>query len=380
MSGFLANASGASPLSMQPTIGVSTEYASNPYLLAAGARAVSDAALLLSDPILYDLDSTHFTLAPSVRYSDSGSYASLNSNYVHINGGAQFGDDLDTLSLSASFGRDSSLYQNGLTSGGVGVRSDVSTSGIDWLRAITERLQFELDASWARVLYDQSATSEGLFDYRYLSEGSVLSYDLTERDKIKVLGGAGQYLALDGATKSSNLNLQVGWQRRLTEIWKFSASVGYARSNNIAYFFSGPYLLGTVTSVQKGPVYNASAVREGEKFTLTASASRAFRPSGFEFLSRQDTAELNVSYTLSERWSFGAKGDFTRAATPQFNGPQVTQQYFSETTSVSWHWTPTWVLSLQATWVNVKYDLPPLSADSSGVALQISRQFLRMDL
>jgi hypothetical protein len=377
---IFAGVTRAEPLSMAPLIGASTEYASNPYLLSAGGHSVSDVAVLLNAPTLYDLDSAHFALVPSFRYSDSGSYASLASNYVHLNGSAQYLTDLNSLSLTASFGRDSSLYQNGLTSGGVGVRSDMSAAGIDWQRAITERSQLELDASWNRVLYDQNAETEGLVDYRYISVGSSLSCDLSERNKFKVIAGTGQYQALDGLTESKNLSLQLGLDRKLTELWTLSASAGYARSDNSETFYEGPYLLGTVESEQKGPVYNASLVRQGEAFTFAASASRAYRPSGFQFLSRQNIAELKVSYIYSERWTFGVKGDFTNTAIPDSTGATTSQRYFSGKLSADWHWTPTWVVSLQSTWVNVKYDVPPLSAQSTGISLEISRQFLRIDL
>lgn len=365
---------------MQPLIGVSTEYSSNPYLLGAGEHSVNDVALLLNDPVMYDLDSAHYAFTPSVRYSDSGSYASLNSNYVHLSGSAQFTSDLDSLAFSASFGRDSSLYQNGLSNGGVGVRSDASSAGIDWQRAATERAQLELYASWSRVLYGQGGQTEELVDYRYVSEGCALAYAYTERDKIKVVGGAGQYIALDGLTKSDNLSGQIEWDRRLTEIWTMMTSLGYAKSNDAEKFFLGPYYIGTIETQQKGSVYSAILARQGELLNLSASASRAYRPSGFEFLSRQDIAELNASYTLSERWSFGAKGNFTRIVTPVTNSAPASQRYVSGRVSADWHLTPAWVVSLQASWVSLKYQAPPLSAASSGIALEISRQFPRIDL
>lgn len=377
---LLTSVARAGPLSTTPLIGVSADYASNPYLLSSGGHSVSDAALLMSAPTLYDLDSAHFALVPSFRYSDSGSYASLNSNYVHVNGSAQFLTDVNSLSMTGSYGRDSSLYQNGLISGGVGVRSDSSSAGIDWQRAMTERSKFELDAGWSRVLYDQSAEQEGLVNYHYLSEGSILSYDLTERNKLKVLAGAGQYTALNGITESKNYYLQLGLDRKLTELWTLSTSVGYSRSDNSQKIYYGPYYLGMVTSEQKGTVYSASLIRQREVWTLTARASRAYLPSGFEYLSRQDLASLVANYTLSERWAFAAEGDFTTTATPSSTGELATVRYYSGKLSASWNWTPQWVISLQATWVRVKYELPPENPQSSGISLQISRQFLRIDL
>jgi hypothetical protein len=365
---------------MDPSLGVATEYSSNPYLVTLGGRAVQDVAVIMSAPTRYDLDSAHFALTPSVRYSSSGSYASLNSNYLHLDGSGVFADDLNLLTITAGFGRDSSLQQSGLSSNGLGVRSDGSAAGLDWQRTLTERLSMALDASWNRVLYNQGAELTGLLDYRYVSFGSTATYAIDKRDKFKMLAGAGEYTALDGVTKSKNYNLQTGFDRQLSELWTASVTAGYARSDNTEDLFFGPFLLATIESEQKGPVYNASLVRAGEQLKLTLSASRTFRPSGFEFLSRQDMAEVNLGYTYSERWKFGMKADYQNTNTPLASGLSTGVRYFSGALSADWNWTPTWIISLRANWVSVKYELPPEAAQSTGVSLEISRQFLRIDL
>jgi hypothetical protein len=381
----------AGPLSMEPLLGLVSDYSSNPYLVSAGGRAVSDVALLVNAPMSYDLDAAHFALTPSIRYSDSGSnYASLNSNFFHLSGSAAFSSDLNTLSLTTALGRDSSLYQNGLSSNGIGVRSDSSSAGVDWQHTMTERSLLELDAGWNRVLYNQGATATGLVDFRYVSVSSSAVYAISERDKLHVLLGGGQYQALDGFTKSRNYNLQLGLDRQLTEIWTLSTSIGYARSDNSQEIFYGPFFIGTteygpfylrtVESQQKGPVYNLGLTRQGETLTLTASASRSFRPSGFEFLSRTDLAELDLSYIRSERWTFGSKLTYQNTATPAPNGALYSTRYVSGQLSADWHWTPTWVISLHTTWTNSKNGVPAFSAQSTGVSLEISRQFLRIDL
>jgi hypothetical protein len=379
--GILASSvSRGGPLSMDPSLGVATEYSSNPYLVTLGGRAVQDVAVIMSAPTRYDLDSAHFALTPSVRYSSSGSYASLNSNYLHLDGSGVFADDLNLLTITAGFGRDSSLQQSGLSSNGLGVRSDGSAAGLDWQRTLTERLSMALDASWNRVLYNQGAELTGLLDYRYVSFGSTATYAIDKRDKFKMLAGAGEYTALDGVTKSKNYNLQTGFDRQLSELWTASVTAGYARSDNTEDLFFGPFLLATIESEQKGPVYNASLVRAGEQLKLTLSASRTFRPSGFEFLSRQDMAEVNLGYTYSERWKFGMKADYQNTNTPLASGLSTGVRYFSGALSADWNWTPTWIISLRANWVSVKYELPPEAAQSTGVSLEISRQFLRIDL
>jgi hypothetical protein len=48
--------------------------------------------------------------------------------------------------------------------------------------------------------------------------------------------------------------------------------------------------------------------------------------------------------------------------------------------SADWHWTQNWIISLHTTWVGSKYDMPAISARSTGASLEVSRQFLRIDL
>lgn len=380
----------AGPLSTAPLLGVMSEYSSNPYLLSAGEHAVSDVAVLFSAPTFYDLDAVHYSLLPSVRYSDGGSYASLNSNYFHLKASAAFLSDLNALTFNSAAGRDSSLYQNGLSSNGVGVRTDAASAGLDWQHSITERASLAVDAGWNRVLYSQTASSTGLVDYRYLSLGSSASYAVSELNKIQISAGVGGYSALDGMTESKSYSLQAGIERRLTEIWSFSLAAGYARSNNSQEVFFGPYFigttklgpfyLGTVKSQQDGPVYSVGLIRKGETLTLKASASRAYTPSGFEFLSRQDIAAIDLSYISTERWNFGAGVKYQNNANPLSNGALSTTRYFSGQISANWNWTPNWTISLQTTWVQLKYEVPPMSAQSTGVSLEISRQFRRIDL
>jgi hypothetical protein len=391
MAGILAYGAGrAGPLSMEPSIGLATEYSSNPYLAGEGGRPVNDEAVLADAPTYYDLDAAHFALTPSVRYANSSSYASLASNYFHLNGKASFSSDLSTLALTTAFGRDSSLFENGLSSNGIGVRTDSSSAQLDWQRYLNQRTILTLDGGWNRVFYNDSGLSTGLVDYRYISLASSVSYAVDERSNVQISANAGQYTALNGITGSKNYGLQLGYGRQLTEIWTMSASLGYTRADNSEKLFEGPFfigsmevgpiLVGTAKSQQTGPVYSAGVSRRGERVDISASASRAFVPSGFQFLSRQDVASLALTYTHSERWKYSAKLNYQETATPGPEGELFTVHYFLGQLSAQWYWTPQWVISVQTTLIRSKYDISaPVNAESTGASLQITRQFLRID-
>jgi len=379
-----------SPLSTEGSIGVATEYSSNPFLISNGVHSVEDVALLINAPVSYDLNWEHFKITPAIRYSSDGSYSSLNSNYFHLNGNASFGTDVDTLALSTGIARDSTLYQSGIKSGNYGARNDNTTAAADWQRILTARATFDLNVGWSRSLFNQEANSNGLVDYRYYSEGSSGTYAVNELTNVQVILGAGQYGALDGDTASNSYNLQLGAVRQLSELWTLTTSAGYSTSENSQKLFEGPfffggveygpYYVGTVKSSEKGPIFNASVTRQGETLNVTASASRAYRPTGFNFLSRTDVAELDITYISSDRWTFGARISYQNTGTPASGDVFRPVRYINPLLTADYHWTPTWLVSLHASYVTVNYQLPPVRANSNSVSLLITRQFLRTDL
>jgi hypothetical protein len=377
---LLASGSKSEPLSTAPMVGLAAEYSSNPFLLTADQRSQSDLAVLLYTPLLYDADMWHVALTPKVRYSDSGTYASLDSNSIHADASAQYLSDRGSFSVTSSFGRDSSLYSSGLSSNGIGVRADSRQDAVEWQHQISPRLSFDVNSNWSQVNYGQVAKSSGLSDYRNTGAASSLIFAATERTSLSVIASAGLYRTINGETKSNSQNLQLGFDRQLTEIWTLSASTGYSKSNNSINVFFGPFFLGTEESEQKGAVYKTVLTRKGELLSLTVSASRAFVPSGFAFLSRQDSAQLGIQYTLSDRWQFAASGSYQRNQDPPSNGAFASRSFFSGDVSADWKWTPDWTISLHGTRVDESYKTLGLDAESNRVSLQISRQFLRIDL
>jgi hypothetical protein len=390
MGGLLASALGrAEPLSIEPLVGLALQYSSNPFL-TSGGRSEHDEAILVDAPLHYDLDHAHYSFDPAVRYSDSGSYASLNSNYFHLSGTASYLTDLDTWTLKAGAARDSSLYHYGLSSGGIGVRADNLSAEGTWQRILTPVSSVAVDAGWSRAFYNQGAVQTGLVNYRYLAMAGTFNYSLSERDTLSFSGNGGEYQAINGLTSSRNFGVKLGFDRQLTELWKLSLSTGYAKSDNSESLYLGPFLIGgviygpfyvgTAKAVQRGPVFGASLTRQSETFTVKSEVSRSFLPNGFAFLSRQDIAEVNLTYHASERWTYSAIFSYQDTATPQFSGALFSTHYYSGQLSADFHLTPLWKLSAGARWVKVKYQLPPIGADSTSISLEISRQFLRTDL
>jgi hypothetical protein len=382
---FTCSAS-AEPWSVEPRVGASAGYDTNPGLSEL-ARAENHIAALISLPLRFDADGIALYLSPSARISNSRGYSSLASSYERLDASAQLNSDLWSTTLQAGLARDSSLYHAGGLANGIGVRRDTAFTSADWTRLLTERSSVQLDLGWSRVSYDQPPNAAALTDYRYLSGGPTLSFALSERDTLKVLSSLGRYRSLNGLTQSNSENLQLEFVRQLHELWSLSTTFGYSRSTNTEKYFFGPFYLGQLTSNQDSTIYAVTLTRQGEQLTFNGSISRSLQPTGFAYLSSQDSVTLNATYVRSERWNFALSGAWTNAHNPLPYNSQVVLgaaatdvRYFNAQLTADWHWTEQWIISMHARRITQKYGPPPVSAGSNGVSVDIVRQFLRIDL
>jgi len=382
----IAEASAAGVWGSQPTLGISGDYFTNPGLLNLPNTAESHAALLLDGPTTYNGDAFKFSILPSFRLSDTQGYSSLDSDYEHLNVSSEFDTARSVLLLSAGLARDSSLYHDYILDGATGVRRDTATAELNWDRHLTERLDFNTDVSASRVRYGAPQGVGTLTDYKYTSLTPGLTWDASERTRITVTAGVGRYKSLDGTTESSNANLQLGLTKKLTEIWSLSASGGYSRANNqlnsaeqLLEFTGSAIVIVSVPisakSSQNGSVYSVSLARQTELLLLTADASRQLTPTGFVFLSRQDSYGLKASYTPSERWTIGADVHRVAYQQPQRTGPIVDLDINTLRLFATWQWTEHWTVAVNGSYVLERFSTPSIGIDSTGVSVELSRQF-----
>ena len=293
--------------------------------------------------------------------------------------------------------RDSSLYYVGALVNGIGVARTTESFAGDWNRLLTERSQLDFNVSWMRVHYDEPSTSAeqayNLIDYRYLSGGPTFSYSVDEIDSLKILANIARYQSLDGITESKSESLQAGFVHPLSEIWTLAINAGYSQSTNtekvldeLLYYFYGVVDYATYSSKQNGTVYTATVTRQGERVNLSGSVSRALQPTGFAFLSRQDTINLAGTYKQSERWDFALGASWQKAISPQesagvaqLNANEFAVRYLNVQLTANWHWTPQWVVTFRGTRLSQEYGPPNVSGASSGVNLDITRHFLRTE-
>ena len=370
----------------QPMIGVVGDYYTNPALISVANAAESHGDLLLDAPTSYMGDAYKFSILPSFRLTDSQGYSLLDSNYEHLSISNEFDTPRSSLVLTGSLARDSSLYHDYLLNGSSGVRRDSVLTDLTWSRQFTERVELDTDVNWTRVLYGQAAGVATLTDYKYSSINPMLSWAQSERTKLNLSAGIGRYNALDGMTQSTNANLQAGLVRQVSEIWTLSASAGYSRAINrdnltedeLEFTSAGIVVVPvpfTVKSTQNGSIYSFTLDRKTPLATFTATASRQLAPTGFAFLSREELYELKASYTPTERWTISADARRLTYDLPQ--GPNrsvnLTLDYLD--LAAAWQWTEHWTATVTVTRVMERYVSTDFGIDSSGVSIQISRQF-----
>jgi hypothetical protein len=368
-----------------PVLGITADYATNPVLLEAPNTAQTDAALLIDAPTTFNANNFSLSVLPSFRVGDTKSYSSINSDYEHLNVKGEFDSERSVLTGTAGVTRDSSLYENYLANGETGVRRDGATADLNWDRFLTERIEVDTDANTQRVRYG-SAPANTLVDYKYTSITPTLAWNAAERTKFTIAASVGQYDSLDGNTRSRNANLQLGFIRPLTEIWSLTVSGGFSRALN-RIDFNEQFLVFTATgpeivtiparseSSQNGAVYTVNLTRHGSRLTLSAIASRQEIPTGFAYLSRQNTVELQASYSLTARWSLSVDARYFNAQDPLGQGASIDRTVYYFGPSASWQWTEHCTVTLGASRLMERYQSSHIDLASNQVAVTLSRKF-----
>jgi hypothetical protein len=359
----------------EPVLGLAADYSTNPGLRYAAHTAETHGAVLIDTPTTYHADSVSLSVQPSFRISDSAGYSSVASDYAHLTVRGEIASERNSVAVTGQIARDSSLYYNYGLNGSAGVRRDTSTADVAWVRALTERLNFNLEANSSRVLYGKSGTFTTLTDYRYTNAAPSLAWKASERTTLTLVGGTGLYESADLRTKSVNSNLELGFTRELTELWAVSANAGYSRETNTIEEYFGPFLLGTFRATNTGTVFMANVTRQGPLLTVTAAASRSLVPSGFSFLSLQNSYQLSFRYPRTERWTFDGHVRWLKAQEPQVFGPTTNQSYLDFGLSAAWLFTEKWTLTLRGSRVTAKYTPPAIDVGATGFTIQLSRRF-----
>jgi hypothetical protein len=163
-----------------------------------------------------------------------------------------------------------------------------------WSHQLTERLNFELLASYSDALYQNS--SEGLSDYRSLGGWLLGSYSLTEVTQLTGRLSFDRYESQGSTNESDSIGLSAGVRHEFSETFRGLAELGARSTESTTAGLFGE----DVDSSSTGPLANLQLDWQRETGSWSAQIGRWLTPSGDGLL---DTTRVSVggSQSLSER-------------------------------------------------------------------------------
>ena len=390
----LSAATLADTLSSESSVGLSSEYASNPFLVPSGAHAAESIAAVANLPATYTSDTQTLDIVPRLRFAETHGDVALLSDYQYLDATWHLNSERNSFTATTDWHHDSTLYnifENGALFGR-DLRRREEIGNLAWKRALSERSDLQLAASWDQVAYSQSGQTS-LVNYDY-GQGQ-LQYDrtLTERWQWTGAVGFGRFEQINHSYSSDNRFLQSALIRPLSERWSITAQLGYSYltaheqgficceiGQEAGGLLGLQYIPISQNASRGAPTYLLSLERKGERWTLDLAASRAILPSGLGALVTQDDASIKASIPWTERWTLVATLHGSQLTEPLQTLHLGERRYVDIDFSANWLWTEHWTLQLQSSYVLERVASGVPTSSGVTVYLNLMRQFGHMRL
>jgi hypothetical protein len=380
-------------LSSESSVGLSSEYSSNPFLVSSGARAAESIALLANLPATYTSDTQTFDFVPRLRFAETHGDVALLSDYQYLDATWRVNSERNTFTANADWHHDSTLYNvfENAELFGRSLHRQEEIGNLNWKRDLSERSDLQLRGSWDQVAFSQSANT-GLANFHY-GQGLV-QYDraLNERWQWTSAIGFGRFELLNHSYRSDNRFIQTALNRALSERWSVMAQVGYsllsAHQQGLicCQFVAEPNGLplqsipfSQTTSHGTGS-YALTFERKSERLVIDLAASRAIQPSGLGALVTQDDESLKASIPWTERWTLAAMLHAAQLTDSLHTLNLADRRYGDFDLSSNWLWTEHWTLQLQAAYILQRRASGVPTSSGVTVYLNLLRQFGRIRL
>jgi hypothetical protein len=372
----------------QSSIGLSAEYASNPYLLSTEQTASEALALVATLPITYTTDTQTLDLVPSVREAlNHGDVAAL-SDYEYLNGDWHLGGELTTLTVSGFWHRDSTLYQpfEAEQLQGKDLLRLEDSETLTLQRLLTERSDMQVSASWDAVDYS-GARNSGLQGYTYGQAIANFEYNLSERWKWTAAGYYGRYVLQGGDYTSDTRGVQTSVSGAISEVWLASLSAGYyslssTQEEPTYEIVIGPggepeqVIVYTAESTTKaGGNYAMTLTRHGERTEVDLAASQSIQPSGLGALLVEDDYSAGIQYSWSPRLTVSGKVHEERLSDSVGQAIPGGRRIDDANISIGWDWTEKLRLQLSCTYLVAAQNANFPETRATTVYLNLLRQF-----
>ncbi len=223
----------------------------------------------------------------------------------------------------------SELGSTGLTQGNSRHESYNLSFGPNW--ALSERLQAQTSVSLYSSRYPGATAS--LENYDYNTATASMSYVLTDRASLSVLGSAGRLVSQGSGSNTDNASISLQTRYIWSPLLSFGAGLG-------------PSLTKTAQGEQRGLIYSADVTRAFERASLSLSVSRRQSPSGRAVLTQTDEATLAFSAQITERLSGTATAGISRRRNTlrDFNLDLTRVRYTHADIGVFWQLASNWRL------------------------------------
>ena len=384
----------AASLGSESSVSVSSEYASNP-TLAPGGIAAEAAAVLATVPVTYASEAESLEIKPSVRLAETHGVTQLLTNYQYLDAGWQLSSERSAYALGAEWHRDSTYYdvfERSLLRGRTLPRleEDVSAS---WRRALSELSGLQVASSYTQVAYS-AESNQRLDNYNYTQGSLTFDHTFSETLSADASIGYGRYALRQPGEGNDNRYVQASTKYQASEYWKLSAQIGYSRiasrsqvllccaivrlpggALGLRYVLTSQNTSGGLTS------YGLNLNRQSEQMSIQIAAARSVQPTSFGAPLAIQTAGINVSHPLTERWAVNASlQDSRQSDTLARSGSPASARFESAGAGATWQWTEHWTIGMQAAYSIAAVGNATAQGRGASLLINVTRQLGRVRL
>jgi len=210
------------------------------------------------------------------------------------------------------------------------------TGSAAWSYAVTERFGAGIQTGANYVTYDTNV----LDDYRSYTAGPFVTFQLTEKDTVRLNATYTNFKTLSGLDNESDLYVgNAVWTHTFHPQWVVSLRAGGNYVETEEEVQSGST---TVTNSDSKAGFDAGATitYTEERATITGSFTHSVVPSGNGRLERRNQLALSANYAATPKIDFGLKTSFIQQ--DPADGDSEDRNFVSAEPGISWHFLPDW--------------------------------------
>lgn len=349
---------------VEPSAYLGTSYADNPRLRADGGTSTAGTVGEAQARLKRLTERSELTLHPrlvSSRYSDDETLDSddrfLSASYRWLGVRSKWNMELG---LTQDTTLTSELGSTGLVESNR--RHEAATFSIAPEVMFTERVSGGVQMYVLDSRYHEAELT-GLVDYRYSALSLFSTVVTTDAGSAVTITAQGGKLTTEGflGAETRDASMRLGWNFQPWLLWTVSLS-------------AGPSLVEKDAGSDTGFVLDGEIQRQGDRWSLTASAGRSQSPTGRGVLTRRDEAKVSFNRSITERLgaSIGARYVSSEDLLP-LPGRVTTYQADYAQLNIAAHWrlARDWSLSLQLSGNTQDYDLATERADGYRASLNV---------